>query len=406
MATIKPFRALRPDPFLSHELVFPGDEQIFYLGIDQKALPLKPLKEQLEAPARKRPETEEGQRQAYQEIRETIETLKRLERIRLDNEPGIYIYEIVHRDYRQTGIWALTSIKDYTDGKIKIHEHTLADSERRICNYRKNTGLEGSPVLLTYPPDKTINRIIAETCAEKSATIGNRKAQHRIWKIQNPETIRQMTTAFANIEQAYLADGHHRLAATARLAIENRADAWVSSLYIAADQLRIIDYHRVFIPENPLDIQALLSRLRETCNLVPSAENQPFRPKRSGVIGLCLDGNWYELLMRNAFNLDVVDLQEQILKPVFGVTDPRKDNRLKCIGGETAMEEIAGILRSVPFTIAFTLCPMTVKQLMAAAATGQILPPKSTWIDPKVPYGLLMHQHNFEGKDLSTQHYD
>ena len=237
MATIKPFRALRPDPIFSHELVFPGDEQIFYLGIDQKALLLKPLKEQLEAPARKRPETEAGQKHAYQEIRETIETLKRLERIRLDNEPGIFIYEIVHRDYRQTGIWALTSIKDYTNGKTKIYEHTLADSERRICNYRKNTGLEGSPVLLTYLPDKIINRIIAETRAgQKSSTIGNKKAQHRIWKIQSPESLKDLTIAFAKIEQAYLADGHHRLAATARLANENRADAWISSLYIASDQ--------------------------------------------------------------------------------------------------------------------------------------------------------------------------
>lgn len=407
MATIKPFRALRPDPFLSHQLVFPGSEQIFYLGIDEKALPLRSLKEQLEAPARKRPETEVGQKQAYQEIRETIDTLKKLERIKLDNEPGIYIYEIVHRDYRQTGIWALTSIKDYTDGKIKIHEQTLADSERRICNYRKHTGLEGSPVLLTYSPDRAINRIIADTCAaERRSAIGNKKAQHRIWKIQNPETLKDLATAFAKIEQVYLADGHHRLAATERLANENGADAWISSLYIASDQLRIIDYHRVFIPENPLDYQALLSRLQETCNLVPSAENQPVKPARSGVIGLCLGGQWYELILRNAFRLDVVDLQEQILCPVFGITDPRTDSRLKCIGGETAMEEITSVLRSVPFAIAFTLCPMTVDQLMTAGATGQILPPKSTWIDPKVPYGLLMYQHNFKGKDISKQHYD
>lgn len=407
MATIRPFYALRPDPFLSHQLVFPGNEQIFYLGIDERILPLKSLKEQLEAPARKRPETEEGQRQAYQEIRETIETLKRLERVRLDKEPGIYIYEIVKRDYRQTCIWALTSIRDYTDGKIKIHEQTLADSERRICNYREHTGLEGSPVLLTYSPDQAVNRIIAETCAgRKSSTIGNRKAQHRIWEIQDPETLKELTAAFAQIEQVYLADGHHRLAATERLAKEKGGDAWISSLYIASDQLRIIDYHRVFIPESPLDDQALLSRLGETGNLVPSAGNQPVRPARSGVIGMCLKGQWYELTLKNAFGLDVVDLQEQLLKPVFGISDPRTDSRLKCIGGETAMEEIAGVLRSVPFAVAFTLCPMTVNDLMEAAGNDQVLPPKSTWIDPKVPYGLLMHQHNFIGKDISGQHYD
>jgi uncharacterized protein (DUF1015 family) len=119
-----------------------------------------------------------------------------------------------------------------------------------------------------------------------------------------------------------------------------------------------------------------------------------------------LEGNWYELVLKNANILDVVFLQEQILEPVFGVSDPRTDGRLKCIGGETAMEEIDGLLKAIPSAVAFTLCPMTVDQLMAVGAAGQILPPKSTWIDPKVPYGLLMFQHSFSGKDISAQHYD
>lgn len=390
MATIKPFRALRPDPFLAHELVFPGNEQIFYIGIDERTLPLRPLKEQLETPARRRPETEEGQRLAYEEIKENIDRLKKLERIRLEEEPGIYIYEIVHRDYRQTGIWALTSVKDYTAGKIKIHEQTLADSERRICNYRKHTGLEGSPVLLTYPPDRAINRIIAETCAgQQKSTVGSKKSQHRIWKIQDTGTLKDLITAFARIEQAYLADGHHRLAATERLARENGTDAFISSLYIASDQLRIIDYHRVFIPELPINKGYLLKRLAEIAVITDS----PAR-RQKGVMGMQLDNQHYEIAFNNHAALDVVSLQEQILAPLFGILDPRTDPRLKCIGGETAMEEIAGILKAVPSAVAFTLYPMTVDQLMAAAAAGQILPPKSTWIDPKVPYGLLLYQHN------------
>jgi uncharacterized protein (DUF1015 family) len=407
MATIKPFRALRPDPFLAHQLVFPSNEQVFFFGIGEKILPLKPLKDQLETPARKRPETEEGQKLAYEEIKENIDTLKKLERIRLEEESGIYIYEIVHRDYRQTGIWALTSVNDYTAGKIKLHEQTLADSERRICNYRKHTGLEGSPVLLTYPPDRAINRIIVETCAgHQRSTVGSKQSQHSIWKIQNTETLKDLISAFARIEQVYLADGHHRLAATERLSNENGAEAFVSSLYIASDQLRIIDYHRVFIPQNQLDKASILTKLQELCSLVPMTGNQPVRPAHKQHIGMWLEGNWYELVLEDIGILDVVYLQEQILKPVFGLTDPRTDSRLKCIGGETAMDEIECMLKAVPFAVAFTLCPMTVDQLMAAGATEQILPPKSTWIDPKVPYGLLMYQHGFFGRDISTQHYD
>ncbi|WP_439698272.1 DUF1015 family protein [Mucilaginibacter sp. AW1-7] len=407
MATIKPFRALRPDPFLADQLVFPSSEQICFFGIGEKILPLKPLKEQLEAPARRRPETEEGQILAYQEIRENIDTLKKLERIKLEDEPGIYIYEIVHRDYRQTGIWALTSVKDYTEGKIKIHEQTLADSERRICNYRKYTGFEGSPVLLAYRPEIAINRIIAETCAgQKKSTVGNKKGLHRIWKIQDIDTIKELIAAFAKIQQVYLADGHHRLAATERLANENGADALISSLYIASDQLRIIDYHRLFVPEFDLDTTAVIAKLQEVCEIIPSKDNQPVRPGHSQLIGMWLEGNWYELVLKNAGTLDVVFLQELILEPVFGVTNPRTDSRLKCIGGETAMKEIESLLRAIPSAVAFTLYPMTVDQLMAVGTACQILPPKSTWIDPKVPYGLLTYQHSFSGKDISKQHYD
>lgn len=402
MATIKPFRALRPDPFLADQLIFPSNEQVFFFGIGEKTLPLKPLKDQLETPARKRPETEEGQMLAYEEIKANIDTLKKLGRIRLEEEPGIFIYEIVHRDYRQTGIWALTSIKDYSSGKIKIHEQTLADSERRICNYRKHTGLEGSPVLLTYPPDRAVNLIIAETIAsQKQSTVGSKKSQHRIWKIQDTETLKDLVAAFAKIEQVYLADGHHRLAATERLSKENGADAFVSSLYIASDQLRIIDYHRVILPDLPINKDCLLKRLAEIAviNIGPSR-------RQKGVIGMQIGGQNYELALNDHAALDVVSLQEQILAPLFGITDPRTDPHLKCVGGEEAIQDIAAILKAVPDAVAFTLCPMTVEQLIAAGATGQVLPPKSTWIDPKVPYGLLLYQHHYKGRNISQQHYD
>lgn len=403
MATIKPFRALRPDPFYADQLVFPPNDQIFFFGIGEKTLPLKPLKEQLESPARQRPETEEGQQLAYREIRDNIETLKELQRISLDGKPGIYIYEIVHREYRQTGIWALTSIKDYTNGHIKIHEQTLADSERRICNYRKYTGLEGSPILLTYEPNRTINRIIAETCSsQKRSTIGSKKSLHRIWKIDNANEIKELMAAFAKIGQVYLTDGHHRLAATSKLAQETNTDALISSLYIASDQLRIIDYHRVVIPEFPVYAPDLLKQLESIGNITPVNTAKPTK----GVIGMCLENRWYELQLKDNSSLDVVALQEQILSPLFQLIDPRTDKRLKCVGGEYAMEELNGILKAVPAAIGFTLCPMTVTDLMTAATANQILPPKSTWIDPKVPYGLLMYQHSFSGKDISAQHLD
>ncbi|WP_186292761.1 DUF1015 family protein [Mucilaginibacter corticis] len=369
MATIKPFRALRPEPSYSGK-----------------------LKDLLEAPARVRPETEERQMAAYAEIRNRIDLLKAQGNLHLDEQAGIYIYEIVQPGYRQTGIWTLTAVQDYVEGRIKLHEQTLADSERRICNYRRHTGLEGSPIVLTYPSDETINRIIGEACNAHPEA-----ATNRILKIEDPVTVNELIKAFKGIEESYLADGHHRLAGTVR----NNPDSWISSLYIASDQLRIIDYHRVVIPQLPINKTYLLQRLAEICEI-----KQDFKRRSKGSFELYVDGIWYELQLNNSEALDVVSLQEQILAPLFGITDPRTDSRLKCIGGESADLEIDSLLKLHPEAIAFKLQPMSVDDLMAAAAKGQLLPPKSTWVDPKVPYGLLMYQHSFEGKDISALHYD
>jgi len=396
MATIKAFRALHPNPFYADRLVFPGDELVFFFGIQQREFPLRPLKEELETPARQRPETEEGQRAAYQAINASLASLLELGRLQRDQQPGIYIYEIVHRDYRQTGIWALTDVRD----PILLHEQTLADSERRIRNYREHTGLEGSPVLLTYEPSAAINRIIAETCAgDKKVTVGNKKSQHRIWQIRDPAILKQLTAAFREVDKVYMADGHHRLAAAAG------SGGFISSLYLATDQLRIREYYRVVMPGQKIQPAGFLRKLREQFSVTPAGDNLPVRPAQPNSIGMCLDGQWFELMSPAAARNAALLLQNKLLAPVFGIADPRTDTRLKCIGGEFAMEETLGVLKAVPEAIAFTLCPMTVAELIAAAGTGTILPPKSSWIDPKIPYGLLLVRHSTK-TDTNLNHYD
>lgn len=405
MATIKPFTALQPNPFYADQLVFPGDEQVFFFGIGQKEHPLVPLKDQLETLARKRPETKEGQQQAYQEIKENLNNLLEMDRLWKDDKPGIYIYEIVHRGYRQTGIWALTSIQDYLDGKIKIHELTLADSERRMSNYRKNTGLEGSPVLMTYAPSIAINRIIAEICAKnKKTTIGNKKSLHRIWKIEDEATLNQLIKAFGKIESVYMADGHHRLASTVKLTLEKQGNNYISSLYIAADQLRIKEYYRIVNPKTKINEALLLEKLKSVFTIIPSSH--PVKPEQQHTIGMCLNGQWFKLLAIHAIEPDAVLLQENVLAPFFDITDPRTDPGLKCIGGENAMEETIDYIKVNPCAIAFTLRPLTVDQLIEVAEAGKILPPKSTWIDPKVPYGLLLFQHSTDSSIVPKNHYD
>ena len=406
MAVILPFRPLRPNPLYADQLVFTKPQAESVSGDNTKEGGLKPLKTLLETGARQRPETPEGQEMAYQDIKDTLQSLLEKDQLNREKSPCIYIYEVVHKTYRQTGVWALTALEDYRKGDIKIHELTFDDSVRRLKNYRANTRLEGSPILLTYPPNMIINRIIIETKASRpKATLGNKHGLHRLWKIEEMEIQQKLIEAFSEVKTVYLADGHHRIESANKLALEQKENGGavydtISSLYMAADQLRIEEYDRVVIPKKPVEKTWLLKKLNKHFHISESAGNHPVQPNGQHDIGMCIDGKWYQLLAKphtyenknQADNLGAAILQEQVLTPVFNICDPKTDTRLRCAGGEKAMEEIDTIFLSHPDAIAFTVCPLTVDQLIRAADAGHTLPPKSTWIVPKIPYGLIICQ--------------
>jgi uncharacterized protein (DUF1015 family) len=407
MATIRQFRPIRPNPSYADQLVFTRPQAESVSGDYTKEGSLKPLKTLLETGARLRPETPEGQEMAYQDIKETLKSLLDKKQVWFEEMPGIFVYEVVHPTYSQTGIWALTDLADYIDGNIKTHELTFADSVRRMKNYRENTGLEGSPVLLTYPSDGAINAIIAVTkVSPPKVTLGNSQGLHRLWIIENKAIQEKLIETFRKIDMVYLADGHHRLESAAQLAGQQRqrglpAYDHVSSLYMATDQLRIEAYYRVVVPDFAINRSELFKLLREHFYMQESRGNKDVQPNELHRMGLYLDRQWYHLLAKphtyenkmEAKGLDATILQEQVLSRIFGITDPKTDKRLKCAGGEKALEEIGALFQAHPEAIAFTLSPLTIGELISAAEAGHILPPKSTWIVPKVPYGLLLHRH-------------
>jgi len=403
MASIKPFRAIRPNPLYADRLVQTTPQVQSVAGDPLVTDGLPVLKIALETGARQRPETPEGQARAYKDIEEELELLVGNNRLLPERKPCIYIYEVMHKNYRQTGIWALTDIDDYANGTIKTHELTFSDSVRRIKNYRQNTRLEGSPVLVTYRPSVTINRIIAETIARNNKTsLSNHEATHMLWRIEDESVLRELIAAFADVKTVYLADGHHRLESSSKLAAEQRAHEQpvfdtVSTLYMASDQLRIQEFNRVVFPSEAISKTELLKRIYERFEIKGSKTE--VQPVDFHTIGMYLAGEWFELRPYVipdhdfASTIDAAILQDQILGPLFGINDPVNDKRLKCIGGARAMNEILAITDDNPDAIAFTLCPLSCEQLIKVAEAGEILPPKSTWIDPKVPYGLLLYQH-------------
>lgn len=405
MAKIQPFRAIRSNPLYADQLVFTSLQVESVSGDETKDGTLAPLKTLLETGARLRPETPEGQAKAFKEIKDTLRALVKNDKLWHEETPGIYVYEVEHKTYRQTGIWALTSLDDYTQGNIKIHELTFADSIRRLTNYRRNTGLEGSPILLAYHPDITINRIIAETIKNsKKITYGNEHGLHHLWKIEDQAIEQQLIDAFAKIKIVYLADGHHRIESSVLLATEQRAKGtaefdYISSLYMATDQLRIEEYDRVVVPSDKIEKGFFFNQLKQHFDIHPSS--QEIQPRKRHHFGMYFQKDWFELTAKShlydkpnaAANLDAYILQEAVLASVFGIEDPKTDQRLKCAGGEMAMDEINAILAIYPEAIVFTLCPVSVEELISVAEAGEILPPKSTWIVPKIPYALLLHHH-------------
>ena len=395
MATIKPFRAIHPNPFYADQLVFTKPQAESVAGDTRQPEGLPPLKTMLETGARQRPETPEGQVLAYRDINETFSHLLESERLWLDKTPAIYVYEVTHPGYQQSGIWALTELNE----PIKTHELTFDDSVRRIKNYREHTGLEGSPILLTYAPEPVIDDIIREGQQNfPDVRYESPAGLHKLWKIENPNILARLVAAFAKIEDVYLADGHHRKrSGELLLPLFNS----ISALYMSTAELKIRRYNRVVVPSQPVNSEWLFQQLLPHFYMQESFNNKPVQPFEERRIGMFFQGNWYHLKAKpNTYSycanpniLDVSILQDYILSPLFHITDPATDPRLKHAGGEKAMSEMEDLFKDNPDAIGFTLCPVTVEQLCHAADNGINLPPKSTWIDPKIPYGLLLYKH-------------
>lgn len=404
MATIKPFRAIHPNPFYADQLIFVKPQAELVTGHLAEREGAPPLKTLLETGARQRPETPEGQALAYRDINDTFMKLLKNERLWWDANACLYVYEVMHPTYSQVGIWALTDLAD----PVKTHELTFDDSVRRIKNYREYTGLEGSPILLTYHSNQLIDSLIAiNKQGFPDVHYESTDGIHKLWRIDHPERLKQLMAAFAGIETVYLADGHHRKQSAElllRQQLKNKQTRFgaISALYMSLSELKIREYHRVIIPDRAVSGEQLLSKLQAHFDIQKSFKNKAIEPLEERIIGLYIQGTWYHLKARSDTYtpdcgfpaLDVSILQNYILSPLFQVSDPANDLRLKHVGGEGAMNEMESLFRKNACAIGFTLCPMTASQLCNAADAGINLPPKSTWIDPKIPYGLLLYKHH------------
>ncbi|SEA77905.1 DUF1015 family protein [Pedobacter hartonius] len=320
-----------------------------------------------------------------------------------EEHPCIFIYEITEGSTIQTGVWAVTDLDDFENGHIKTHESTLESNSSGLINYRDEVGLEGGPLLITHRPTAAIRAILLRIKqAEANSVYYSNKVFHRIWTVYDMKTIQQLSACFSELQHVYLADGHHRLAAavnyrkTKQMLDSKSTDFnYISSFYLASDQLKIKEYHRVIIPSDEIYIDQVFRDLKKSFSVTKSQRNEMVIPMKKHEFGLFIAGRWYNMTckLKDATELpDACLLQEMVFKPFFNIENPGTDQRLIPVGGAGAVLELERILLENPHAIAFTMAAMNAEQLIEIAQQGIMLPPKSTWIEPKIPFGLLLRK--------------
>jgi uncharacterized protein (DUF1015 family) len=332
-----------------------------------------------------------------------------------EKTPCLYLYRQRMGSHVQTGIAAVCHVDDYiheraTNPKardiIKKHERTRQEKEddrtRLIGTLRANTG----PVFLTYRDNAAIDEIVhresqSEPDFEFTAPDG---IEHTVWRIADSAAIGALQSSFATLPAAYVADGHHRTASAARVGLELRAkdpaptgnaeSDWFLAVLFPAGQLQILPYNRAVHDLNGSDPSQFLRASAEAFTIAPAASPIPERP---GQIRMYLAGTWHNLEWAPAADadpisqLDVTGLQDRLLAPILGIEDPRTSKRIDFVGGIRGPEELVRLVDSGMAAVAFSMYPTTVEQLMAIADAGQIMPPKSTWFEPKLRSGLFIH---------------
>lgn len=319
-----------------------------------------------------------------------------------EEHPCIFIYEITRGDSVQTGVWAVTDLGDFDNGHIKTHVATQDLSASGLTNYRDEVGLEGGPVLITYRPDRAIKLLLQEIKkAEANSVYYADRVFHRIWTVYDLKTIRQLSSSFSALQNVYLADGHQRLAAAvsyrnARKHIQKQGDYnYISSFYLASDQLKIKESHWIIIPSAEFDTDQFFRNLKKSFSVTRSQRNELVIPLSKREFGLFLDGRWYNMSYKLSDHTELPDaclLQEKVFTPLLKINGSFNPRQIKSIGGDDAIHELKQILAVYPTAIVLTQSAINADQLIDLAHQGIVMPPKSTWVEPKIPFGLLLRK--------------
>jgi uncharacterized protein (DUF1015 family) len=402
MAMIKPFAALRPRPDLAEKIcelpydVMSSEEarelaagnSLSFLHVSKPEIDLTPGAD-VYAP------------EVYAKGKENLTRLIADGALKQDDQPCFYLYRQVMGSHSQVGLVAAASCAEYLSGVIKKHELTRPDKEDDRVRHIETLNAQTGPVFLTYRAVPALDKLVAEKTSEAPDIdfVARDKVRHTSWTIADAATIHRIEQEFARVPCLYIADGHHRSAAAARV-YQARSGAGDSGGFLAVifshDQMQILGYHRVLKDLNGMTPARVLEMLDGIFVIKRDGSD---RPMRKHEIGLYLDGRWHTLNFRPKFaattdpveKLDATLLQKYVLAPLFGIDAPRTSQRVHFVGGIRGTAELEKLVKSGKFACAFSMFPTGIEELMSVADIGGIMPPKSTWFEPKLRDAMFCH---------------
>lgn len=326
-----------------------------------------------------------------------------------DDSEAYYIYELTMNGRAQTGLVACASVDDYVNNVIKKHENTREDKEIDRITHVDTCSAQTGPIFLAYRAQDAINKWVEankekEPVYDFTAVDG---VKHRVWKMSDPEDVEAIRKAFENLNQIYIADGHHRAASAVKVGLKRRKENpahtgkeeynFFLSVLFPHDQLMIMDYNRSVTDLNGLTVPEFLEKIKE--NFEVEKVSGQVRPQEKGTFGMYLEDGWYVLKAKENLyegkdavgRLDVAVLQDYLLNPVLGIQDPRTDERIEFIGGIRGLSELEKKVKE-GMKVSFSMYPTSITELFDVADQNLLMPPKSTWFEPKLRSGLFIHQ--------------
>lgn len=410
MAQIRPFKAYRPCKGM--------EERIAALPYDvyNRAEACEVVKKNPESfLAVDRAETQFGEEvdtyadcvyeKADQILREKIQEGKFVQ----DPMPCFYLYELTMDGHSQTGVVGCASIDDYRNNVIKKHENTRADKEEDRIRHVDTCSMQTGPIFLAYRAKEDLKEKIREL--KKQAPVYDFVSEdgigHRVWVIDNDSDVAMIEEAFGKIPAIYIADGHHRCASAVKVGLKRREQYpdytgeeefnYFLSVIFPDEELRILDYNRVVKDLNGMDAATFLTRIEEYFAVEKKGQS-PYRPMEKGTFGMYLENEWYGLSAKEEIKsedavegLDVSLLQNDLLDPILGIMDPKTDKRIDFVGGIRGLGELERRVHT-DMKVAFSMYPTSIAELFAVADAGRLMPPKSTWFEPKLRSGLFLHE--------------